>query len=547
MKKLGLIIAILSLALTAAAVPARRVSKNVRMSDGTTVTVQLRGDETFHYWVTSEGTSVLQQENGDWKVDKRDVRTLHRTRLEERNAVRSIHAPKVQKAMRSARAPFLSTEIQKKKGLLILVNFTDKEMAYGVNSYHVFNQMLNGIGEPFEKNYGSVREYFRDQSYGKFDIEFDVVGPVTVAHPMKYYGENDSKGNDKRPHEMVREACLLVDDKVNFADYDWDGDGEVENIYITYAGYGEASGASSYCIWPHQWYLSGENSALKLDGVTVDTYACGSELSGAHGTTVEGIGVMCHEYSHCLGLPDFYDTGASKNFGMDCWSLMDYGCYNGNCYHPAGYTAYERWFCDWLEPVELTDGCFVKDMKELESYPQAYVIYNDKRRTEYYLLANHQLAGWDQQAYGHGLMVLHVDYNQWSWYNNQVNNVTSRQRMTIIPADDNLSMNTLSTDLWPSRRNKTELTDSSTPAATVYNANVDGTKFMHKPITEISESNGLISFTFKGGGYYIGVNDVLGSSTAGESAFYDLSGRRVVGQPQRSGFYIVGGRKVFVK
>lgn len=547
MKRLSLILFLLSLTSAAMAVPARRVSKTVCLTDGSVVTVQLRGDEAFHYWVTPEGIPMRELENGCWEKNPADVRALHQSRLEQRNAIRQSRAAKVQKAMHAARAPYLSTENSIKKGLLILVNFKDKEMASGEKTNEVFNQMLNATGNPYGKNYGSVREYFRSQSYGKFDIEFDVVGPVTVSREMKYYGENinGKEGEDKRPYEMVREACLLVDDLVDFSDYDWDGDGEVENIYVTYAGYAEAAGAPADCIWPHQWYLSGVGKTLQLDGVTIDTYACGAELSGSKGTTIEGIGVMCHEYSHCLGLPDFYDTEGS-NFGMDCWSILDYGCYNGDGYRPAGYTAYERWFCGWLEPVELTDGCFVQNMKNIEHYPEAYVIYNDKQRAEYYLLANHQQVDWDADAYGHGLMILHVDFNEWSWYNNVVNTIASRQRMTIIPADDNLTMTSLATDLWPSRRNKTELTDSSTPAATLYNANTDGKKFMHKPITKIRESNGAISFTFKGGGYYMDVSEVRNAATAAPAAVYDLSGRRVQ-RPLRPGFYVVDGRKVYMK
>ena len=58
-----------------------------------------------------------------------------------------------------------------------------------------------------------------------------------------------------------------------------------------------------------EWELSDPTNygrSVKLDGVTVDTYACGSELMGISGKTLDGIGTMCHEYSHCLGLPDFY-------------------------------------------------------------------------------------------------------------------------------------------------------------------------------------------------------------------------------------------------
>ena len=496
MKKLLMMMAFWGLAFSAAAVPAKRVNRTVRLNDGTVMTVQLRGDETFHYWVSPDGVAVRQDEHGEWMVDHRDVKMLHQKALETRNYERQRLAPKMRKSMRAVRAPYRMDATITKKGLVILVNFKDKAMSHS-NTKEIFNQMLNGLNNPYGKNKGSVREYFRAQSYNQFDVEFDIAGPVTLSNNMEYYGKNDSNGDDLHPGEMIKEACQLVNSQINFADYDWDGDGEVENIYVTYAGYGEASGAPSNTVYPHQWALSSATgSSLNLDGVVVDTYACGSELYGITGTTIDGVGTMCHEYSHCLGLPDFYDTEGS-NFGMDVWSLMDYGCYNGDGYCPAGYTAYERWYSGWLEPVVLSESCVVKEMKNIEQNPEAYILYNDNNKNEYYMLANHQQIEWDKEAAVHGLMIMHVDYNSSAWINNVVNNTTNHQRMTIIPADNLLTTSSISNDLWP-RSKKTELTDTSTPAATTYNNNIDGKKLMHKPITNISESNGLISFSFMG-------------------------------------------------
>ncbi|MCR5180104.1 MAG: M6 family metalloprotease domain-containing protein [Bacteroidaceae bacterium] len=508
MKHFSLFVACCLLSTLCYAVPARRVSRVVRQADGTELTVYLQGDESFHYYTTADGTPFCEVAEGYWARDSRDVQTLHRQALERRTAGREQLAQRMRRAMQSRRAPLLADEVTTRRGLLILVNFADLSMINGDKSSELFNQMLNAIGNPYGGNYGSVREYFRYQSYNQFDIEFDVVGPVTLSGNMAYYGANEG-GNDKRPGEMIKEACKLVDDQVNFKNYDWDGDGQVENIYVVYAGYSEASGASANTVWPHQWDLaSATGSNLILDGTIVSTYACGSELSGTKGSTLDGIGTMCHEYSHCLGLPDFYATGSTPTFGMSEWSIMDYGCYNDNGFCPAGYTSYERWFCGWLEPVELNEGCVVSEMKNIEENPEAYVIYNDKNKKEYYLLENHQKVGWDKTAVGHGMLILHVDYNQNAWYNNTINNDQSHLRMSIIPADNKYNSSSYSGntyyyandgDTWPGSKRNTALTDESTPAATLFNANTDGKKLMHKPITEITETNGLISFTFMGG------------------------------------------------
>ncbi len=396
-----------------------------------------------------------------------------------------------------------------RKGLLILVNFNGKneKMIHGDDSKRIFDQMLNGLNDTYGDNYGSVREYFRDQSYGQFDITFDVVGPVTVSHNMSYYGANNDNDEDQNPEEMIVEAIKLADPEVNFADYDWDGDGEVENIYVTYAGYGEAQGASENTIWPHAWALSESNfGAQEADGVKISTYACGSELNGTSGTKIDGIGTMCHEYSHCLGLPDFYDIDYSGGHGMFDWDLMDSGSYNGDGYCPAGYTAYEREFCGWLTYEELQPNTKISDMPCISDMGVAYVIYNDANHNEYFVLANHQKKGWNKKEAGHGLLILHVDYNQSVWAENGPNDNPSRQRMTIIPADNKFDYETTTSgskyyyanagDTYPGSTGNTELTDDSKPAAKLNNANTDGRKYMHKPITNISENNGLISFYF---------------------------------------------------
>ena len=501
MKKTMMIIACMCLALSAWAVPAKRgVTKTVTKADGTTMTVSLCGDESFHYYVDENGTAVREDEQGLWVEDTRDVKTLWTTASTRRNAHRKQLAQKMRKQLAGRRAAKGAAEMTVKRGLLILVNFQDLKMVNGDNSNAIYEQMMNGLGNPYGKNFGSVREYFRAQSYNQFDIIFDVVGPVTVSQNMSYYGRDLAgyeEGTDAHAEQMVKEACDLADPYVNFADYDWDGDGEVENIYVTYAGYGQAQGGASNTIWPHQYVLSEEYGTVKKDGVKIDTYATGNELNGYSGRTIDGIGTMCHEYSHCLGLPDFYDTSGT-NFGMNCWSLMDYGSYNADGYHPAGYTAYERWYSGWLEPEVLNSSKNVKDMPDIETNPVAYVVYNDANHNEYYLLANHQQKEWDKKLPGHGMMVMHVDYDQSSWVSNTVNTSSNRQRMTIIPADGRLNATTkqLAGDLWPGTSKKTALTDETSPAATLYRANTDGKKLMHKPIEDIAETNGLISFHF---------------------------------------------------
>lgn len=514
---------------TALAVPAKSKPFVVKQSDGSLITLRLMGDEHFHYLQTADGIPVVRHADGTYRYASLDSGILTPSAVlahdaADRTASEAdfIHTQALQAnqladlrtsrlSMKSARlgarkAPVAQPQsvgegagaVGKRKGLVILVNFKDKTMN-AANTRQAFDDMMNKEGYSENSNAGSVHDYFYAQSYGQFDLTFDVVGPVTVSRKMSYYGGNDSYGDDANPATMVYEACKLVDSQVDFSTYDWDEDGEVDQVYVIYAGYSEAAGADDDCIWPHEYWLQYAGLSLTLDGVKINTYGCSSELYGTSGTRMDGIGTACHEFSHCLGLPDLYDTNSGNNFGMDSWSVMDYGCYNGDGFAPCGYTAYERWVSGWLTPTELSAASSVVGMKSLDSNAEAYVIYNDANRNECYILENRQQDGWFANDEAHGMLVTHVDYDKTVWEYNSVNNTSSHQRCTIIPADNILTTSTLSGDLFPGSAKATELTDDSRPAAKLYNYNSDGTKYMGKPITNIAETDGLISFDFMGG------------------------------------------------
>ena len=505
MKKIILSIALAMLTLTASAVPARRTQRTLTLSDGTQVTATLSGDENYHYWKTADGHAfVMNEENIPQEISLQQAQSKLQAKVQARNAHRIAKRTK-HKAAWGAETNPISGE---RKGLVILVNYKDKKMQHTQAEY---NDYFNKAGYSDNNCTGSVRDYFLSQSYGKFSLDFDVMGPVTLSKNLSYYGDNDSDGNDKHAAEMVAEAVKLAVSGIDLKRYDWDGDGYVDQVYVVYAGYGEHADAPANTIWPHEYELSEAAKyndgpgALTINGVTIDTYACSSELRGSSGNKMDGIGTACHEFSHCLAIPDMYDTSADgENFGMNVWDLMDYGSYNGEDGYgetPAPFTSYERMYCGWLTPVELTQPCNVNDMPAITKEPVAYLIRNDNPKFpgEYYLLENHQQESWDAYAPAHGMLVLHVDFNSNAWKQNTVNNVASHQRMTIIPADGKLSHYNTAGDTWPGTSKKTALTDSSNPAAKLYNLNSNGRKFMGHPIENIAEKDGLISFTFDGG------------------------------------------------
>ena len=509
------------------AVPAKSTVFTVKQQDGTTITVRQVGDEWFHFYINVETGERLLADNDMNFRPMSDAEFTQRCSLSN-----------------SRRAPMHRLPTQdgttldlkgKRKSLVLLVDFSD--LSYTASRERMDDQMIKkGFSE--NGHIGSVRDYFLAQSYGQFEVEFDVVGPITMPQSMSYYGKNNAMGTDSHAGEMVADACQAAHEQgVNFADYDWNGDGECEMVTVIYAGYGEAQSNNSQNIWPHQWFLSDCHDynyndgvgALDFDGIRVNKYLVLNELNGSYGSVIDGIGTFCHEFGHSLDLPDIYDVNYI-NFGMNVWSIMDRGCYNANGSVPCGYTAYERKFCGWLEPMVLNEGTTVTDMPAIDDEPVAYIVYNDAVSTEYYMLYNVQQKGWDAYAPGHGLLIMHVDYDYQIWNTNQVNVNGSRQRVTIFHADNNQyeSESGLQGDPFPGLMNVTDFTDKSTPKASLYNMNTDNQRLMHKPITEISENypgkgKGTISFKFMGGEkVFVEIPTALNADNIGTNSFTAL-------------------------
>ena len=473
------------------AVPAKRgVKKIVTLSDGSVVELALKGDEHFSYYVDEKGQPCQVQDGELITMAADEVSKTWKAQKQMRLAVTAENGT-VRRASRRAGTPSQATT-GTHRGLVILMQFKDKKFVTK-SPQAVFNDFFNKEGYNDGGMSGSVRDYFKAQSYGNLNINFDVVGPYTTANNMAYYGKHQGKSNDANAAVMAGEAVDKAAADVNFADYDWDGDGEVDQVFIIYAGYSEAQGADENTIWPHEWYISQQSSSRRYNGKKIDKYGCASELMGKSGSTLDGIGTACHEFSHCLGLPDMYDTDTSKeegNFGMSYWDVMDQGSYNNNSLTPAGYSSYERWFAGWLTPIEINSKRAITGMKPLATTGEAYVLYNEATKSkgiegEFYLLENRQPVDFDAALPGHGMLILHVDYDATTWWNNSVNVDADHQRMTIIPADNDFI--NLAGDPWPGTKGKTTLGNLTTPVATLYRNNTNGKKLMNKPISNITE------------------------------------------------------------
>ena len=335
-----------------------------------------------------------------------------------------------------------------RKGLIILMEFPNQKFlnknksGKAIDPHALWSDIANKEGlkvvNAIQVN-GSIKDYFLSQSYGQFTLSFDVVGPFTTKNKYAYYGRNVQYGNDEfdqHPDEMIVEACKAASEQVNYKDYDWDGDGEVDHVYVVYAGYGEADYDDKETIWPHKSYLSNwQGAPLELQGMKIDTYACSNELN--RDSRIDGLGSICHEFSHCLGLPDLYDTDGGGSV-VGAYDLMDAGNYNGGSWYPPGYSSFERYFCGWLEPQPVNSVAEIDTLRPLHLYPDACIIQEVKGSTNYYLVENRVKESWDTFLPSHGMMAWHINYDLPVWQKNKTNNDPSnlgvvRVELSSIP------------------------------------------------------------------------------------------------------------------
>ena len=614
-----LLFGLLFAAMTAGAVKMKPGINIIKQADGTTITVRAYGDEDLSYFLASDGTLLYQEGTNFYIAGVKADGTLYSTgvlahepsmrTIKEISAIKAQNAKafynsmeKQAKANKVRREPMtpdnsLLPSLGKHKIPVILVEFSDVEFSVE-NPKATFDKYLNGK-ELFNKetdpemgqNYAGVAKYFKDMSFGKFEPEFEVYGPVNLGKPLATYGAGYS--SQENMGLLLTDACTAVDDEVDFTQYDSNDDGNIDLIYIIYAGFSQSiAGNSTDCIHPKSGYLS---LAKSFDGMDVKRYGVNNELNGtpadqANGPIINGIGLFCHEFSHCMGLPDLYPKSGSIaeaciNQNMDYWSLMDAGEYTANGYRPTAYTAWERERLGWMEIGTLTGPSNV-ELKSLDEGGAAFRIYNDKDETghEYYIVENVQNNGWNKNLFGNGLMVTHVDYlsSQFSLGGCKVNNTEGHPRMHVMAADgmfvpEYFLGSTIEDsyitflkehnadlvakyggqvfsiedykaeaagDLFPGTSNATSLTDDSQPMkAWTYN----GEK-MGKPITDITNDTekGIVSFKFMGGGEPVdGINEVTVNKTT-DSRVYSISGT-YMGNDINSlpkGIYIRNGKKV---
>lgn len=510
----------LSVGFEAGAVQAKRVFVNLTQPDGSIVRVQRGGDEFFHYYQNEDGRILSEDSEGylryvavdaagnavlsDWRADestRRSARTKAFTADTDSESAVAALRRRVQAAPESRLAQsglgLFTGKFPRTgdiRGLVILVEYTDVKFQVA-DPKGYFTDMLNKEGFNQYNGTGCAKEYYELQSGGKFRPVFDVLGPVSLPQNRAYYGANDYYGSDVRAEEMVIHACQLLDSTVDFSKYDMDNDGQIDNVFVFYAGQGEASYGPANSVWPHSWQIiEGTGKTYTFDGKKLNRYACTNEWEQSR---PDGVGTFIHEFSHVMGLPDLYHTtSSSATYTPGSWSVMDYGPYNNDGCTPPNYSVFERNAMGWIDPLLIDDQMSVT-LRPIGEYNEAAIVQTDKTN-EFFLFENRQQTGWDAYLPGHGMLIWHIDFNQSIWDQNIVNNTQGHQYVDIVEANgrtNSNSMTTMAGYAWPGDGGRyNSFTSSTSPAFKTWAG-----KAIELPLTEITEADGIITFDVDGG------------------------------------------------
>lgn len=583
--------------------------------DGTTVTVVLHGDEHFSWSTTTDGILLFRSGSHFFIADVDESGTLRPTTFIAHNNGQRSNA-EVAAANRQHRKAFhevasreLSRAARKSESLgktdyvphvgsptfiVLLVEFADVRFTL-LNPQESFSQLFNSeeelqdLGNGENNNHGSVRKYFTDMSDGLFKPHFQVLAPVTLPNDMKHYGGTSSSANDEKPMEVIKDALALIEEDFDFdrPEYDHDNNGKVDGLCVIYAGYGQNNGGPVESLWARSSSVSATTSA----GKAFSRYAMSSELNfyeeywTARETKpqIAGVGIICHEFSHAMGLPDIYPTSSSAqvdNQEMEYWDLMDGGEYVRNGYRPTAYTGWEREVMGWRQIQRLDNTQEGIAAKPLLDGGTAYRISNPDKATEYFVLENVQKISWNTSLPGHGLLVYHVNYPSATVsVGDKPNNTAGKPGMAVVPADGILASsyqigketpwgtgekkdsegNIISShiatssdyhyshrgDPFPGTSEVHELTYAQGLPNFLWHSNgSDPQKALYDIVED--ETTGIVTFQYSHDGLRSAIRTIETETDANN--VYTLDGRKVAaGASLPKGIYIIGKQKHIIK
>ncbi|MCG8403716.1 MAG: M6 family metalloprotease domain-containing protein [Phycisphaerales bacterium] len=436
------------------AMPASPHPVDVLQPDGKAVTLQIRGDEYFHWFEDQEGYTVIRNERNyvyatlnergelaatEFEVGKVDPATIALAKgvlptSEIRQSLRQKALPMFPiGAPRAAASPSNVPPSGTVKNLVVLCMFNDHTLGVHTRPDSNYDVLWNAVGgDPILAPTGSVRDVFTENSYGVMTLESTVTAWVTLPQTEAYYANGISGlggSYPENPQGMVAHALDLVDPMIDFGQFDQDNDGFIDAVSIVHSGYGaETGGGGGDWIWSHKWSLwqlpgglwtSADTNGMG-ENVKVFDYHTEPALWGTSGTEISRIGVAAHETGHFFGLPDLYDTdGGGQGIGSYGMMANSWG-FNNDQLNPPHFSAWSKIFLGWVTPTILTSpGSY--NAPQVQTNPTVFRVDAGYPADEYLLIENRQPVGFDGTIPQGGLAVWHIDENKGSFSQNNVN------------------------------------------------------------------------------------------------------------------------------
>ena len=117
--------------------------------------------------------------------------------------------------------------------------------------------------------------------------------------------------------KLAMEVLAALDGEIDYRDYDSDGDGYLDAFVLNIA-----QGDQDPYWFGCQTYWN-ENPEFAVDGVRPFNYIINDAQPDADGWSMDYyVSVLCHEFGHCLGLPDYYylDLNAEETSDEGRWA-----------------------------------------------------------------------------------------------------------------------------------------------------------------------------------------------------------------------------------
>jgi len=306
------------------------------------------------------------------------------------------------------------------KIIILCIEFSDVKHG-GTHTPAYFDDMADG-------NTNSMKLYYKEASYSKINISSDSDGWYTSTQTMAYYGAPVGGDHDNPSlYKLVTEALVAADGAINFSQYDVDLDGWIDYLMIIHAGGDQAMTGSPNDIWSHKYY---NLDTPTLDGKKVGWYSMVSEN--------DPMGVLAHEYGHQLGMPDLYDTDYTGSGGETCgagvWDIMAAGSFNNYGVTPALPSAWCRVQLGWASVINVTQSTSGLIVKQADLCNTVVRVNFPGLGSEYFLVENRQLSGYDRYLPGTGMLIWHIDELQGAPEVNNMEVRPGKMRVTLEEA-----------------------------------------------------------------------------------------------------------------